>query len=878
MKKKLIGLLVVALCFTLVLAACTASEPQITSQTTEITDVYIGDEVAIPQVVATDEKDGDITSNVTVKVVRSGRTVAIKDNKFVPTESGEYNIVYSVTNSSKKTGSFNIKVTVKDKIVIGYDARTVSGLTDEIIANFKVALQAYVDDNFNGALVVVRGYNQTTIDAVELGQQINADGDCDILMGFGSNLSTSTESSGSGVSTLAKQKVPMAGKTSSNAMRYVYKVKETNISNAIYNWICTEGGDAQESLKIPPQTKLVIGWDGRTATTGLTEEIMSNFTVALTEYLSTLGDYSTIVPEIRKYDAETTQEIGAQINAAGDVDVLVGFGANVNLSSGANVACVHMAQTQMGGKSRYVCQLNEGALSALVYDWLIAGNASEALALPTVVVAYNNTITALSNEIIFSFTGAVNDAKLGLTVQVQGYATKEDANSADILLGFDGQGTTESATIIVASQDTIVERTNDKESTKAVFAWMQTTDAEDSLSDIEKTTSIVLAFDMRTSSGLTEEIKADVIEAFKQYLVANGYDLSTLTITDKSYTGDSSVIVGELINTDGDVDILIGSGGNMFTDWGSTPAGVVTFEERSAFDVAIGTKTKRSIARLSKTNLSVLAYSFLTSESGRKVLSSAVEIAYNSNLEVSQTVLAQFNQAIKDADFGVNVTFTSYDSAELASNASILLGFDSIQSQLTQVISVNGVDKNLDKIETSAVVNMIYTWMQTQPAIDALVEPSQDEEVSQVVVGWWSYYNTNPGDKSGLTESQVTAYASALKTYLESKGYQNVQVVVVAFSDSTAKKMGDSIRAYNEANSSAPVDIMLGVGSNFNLSSGANITTASMRGVYEVNNVSNRYFATVQNYGTNTQIVKDALDWTISEAGLAELGSVTKTN
>ena len=70
---------------------------------------------------------------------------------------------------------------------------------------------------------------------------------------------------------------------------------------------------------------------------------------------------------------------------------------------------------------------------------------------------------------------------------------------------------------------------------------------------------------------------------------------------------------------------------------------------------------------------------------------------------------------------------------------------------------------------------------------------------------------------------------------------------------------------------------MLGVGSNFNLSTGANITTASMRGVYKINSASTRYFATVQKYDTNTQIVKDTLDWTISEAGLATLGSVTKT-
>ena len=535
MKKRLILLLVITLCFTLILAACSSSEPQITSQTTTITDVYIGDEVAIPQVVATDEKDGDITSKVTVKVVRTGSTVAIKDNKFTPTESGEYNIVYSVTNSSKKTSSFFIKVTVKDKIVIGYDARTVSGLTDEIMANFKVALQAYVDANFNGALIVIRGYNQTTINAVELGQQINADGDCDILLGFGSNLSTSTESSGSGVLTVSKQKVPMAGKTSTNAMRYVYKVKETNISNAVYDWICTEGGDAQESLKVPPQTKLVIGWDGRTATTGLTDEIMANFAVALTEYLSTLEDYSAIVPEIRKYDAESTQEIGTQIKEAGDVDVLVGFGANVNLESGANIPCVHMGQIEMGGKTRYVCQLNEGGLSALVYQWLLAGNASESLALPTVVVAYNNTIATISQEIISTFSGAANDANLGLKVQVQGYATKAEASAADILLGFDGQGSVENATITVASQNTIVERTNERQSTKALFDWMQTEDAAEALSDIQKTTTIVLAFDMRTSSGLTEQIKADVVQAFEQYLVANNYDLTTLTISTRDY-------------------------------------------------------------------------------------------------------------------------------------------------------------------------------------------------------------------------------------------------------------------------------------------------------------------------------------------------------
>ena len=104
------------------------------------------------------------------------------------------------------------------ELVIGWDAREdLSGLNERIMENFQAALNNFVQELNVGELnVVVRRYWAET--TPEIGVMIRNDADVDVLLGFGDNISSSTEagggSGGGGVPIVElKGNIPMGGKT-----------------------------------------------------------------------------------------------------------------------------------------------------------------------------------------------------------------------------------------------------------------------------------------------------------------------------------------------------------------------------------------------------------------------------------------------------------------------------------------------------------------------------------------------------------------------------------------------------------------------------------------------------------------------------------------
>ncbi len=113
------------------------------------------------------------------------------------------------------------------------------------------------------------------------------------------------------------------------------------------------------------------------------------------------------------------------------------------------------------------------------------------------------------------------------------------------------------------------------------------------------------------TSGLSDEIVKKLEKPLIEYLKSKGYETDSLTIEFRSYDGDVATM-GSNVNSDGDVDILIGVGGNI-----TSKGNVETIEMAS--DIPMGGKSRTNV-RLSDTDLSKDAFIFLNSTDATNLL------------------------------------------------------------------------------------------------------------------------------------------------------------------------------------------------------------------------------------------------------------------
>lgn len=107
-----------------------------------------------------------------------------------------------------------------------------------------------------------------------------------------------------------------------------------------------------------------------------------------------------------------------------------------------------------------------------------------------------------------------------------------------------------------------------------------------------------------STSGLTEDIVSSFTDAMKRYLDAQGYDTAALDIDVRGYEGNVADM-GAAINGEGDVDVVIGVGGNFTATDG---ANVEALETQG--DIPMGGKS-RYIALLTDKELASLVYQWL---------------------------------------------------------------------------------------------------------------------------------------------------------------------------------------------------------------------------------------------------------------------------
>ena len=244
-----------------------------------------------------------------------------------------------------------------DIAVAWYDKEKTSGLNQGVMDEFLTALKAflttqgYTPDSMD---IVVRGY------AGNVGPTCGAimdDGDIDIMVGWAA--ASNIEGTGGmkrGVDFL--QNYGNIKLTGASKARYTAKLSDSEVANKVYQWILStyagKGGatkdyDVADTPVVPDpdpdpnpdDTKLTI------TDTILTVSVWSNEGTWVSDaqlaklkedfnaYLTKRGvDVSTLVITWKVEEATKVAELGASVNAAGNIDFILGCGANVTTKGG----------------------------------------------------------------------------------------------------------------------------------------------------------------------------------------------------------------------------------------------------------------------------------------------------------------------------------------------------------------------------------------------------------------------------------------------------------------------------------------------------------------------------------------------------------------
>ena len=129
---------------------------------------------------------------------------------------------------------------------------------------------------------------------------------------------------------------------------------------------------------------MVFGWwevkdpaDPDKVTSHLTKQTVRLFYANIINYLKASGatDENIANIQFRDYSSDTVANMGAAINADGDVDIMIGVGNNINSTAGVtlyNSSNDYKFQTPMGdGTARYVACLSTATeLGVSTYTWL----------------------------------------------------------------------------------------------------------------------------------------------------------------------------------------------------------------------------------------------------------------------------------------------------------------------------------------------------------------------------------------------------------------------------------------------------------------------------------------------------------------------------
>lgn len=576
-----------------------------------------------------------------------------------------------------------------DIAVAWYDKEKTSGLNQGVMDEFLTALKAflttqgYTPDSMD---IVVRGY------AGNVGPTCGAimdDGDIDIMVGWAA--ASNIEGTGGmkrGVDFL--QNYGNIKLTGASKARYTAKLSDSEVVNKVYQWILStyagEGGatkdyDVADTPVVPDpdptptpdpnpdDTKLTI------TDTILTVSVWSNEGTWVSDaqlaklkedfnaYLTKRGvDVSTLVITWKVEEATKVAELGASVNAAGNIDFILGCGANVTTKGGVeNVEKIAISSNDyMTG--RMIAVLNKDnprQLAKILWEFVSGTKFPEAETpvdpdptptpdpkpTPDTSVDYGKKLTVsiwnntkggwITEEQIAKLktdfeayltekgldvstlsitwrveTDVTNVAALVAAVKAAGdvdfvLTCGKNVNSDGNLTNLEKLQVAESPYMAANRYIAVLNKDNPRLLAKVLYKFISGQDYPESdtaltITDKELTVSI---WNNKKGEWITTEqidkLKAD----FEAYLTSKGVDLTTITINWKVETDVTNVaaLVNSVNNSKKTVDFVLACGNNVNSD------GNLTNLEKIKFGSTDYMKDGRFIALLHKDKPNQLA-------------------------------------------------------------------------------------------------------------------------------------------------------------------------------------------------------------------------------------------------------------------------------
>lgn len=576
-----------------------------------------------------------------------------------------------------------------DIAVAWYDKEKTSGLNQGVMDEFLTALKAflttqgYTPDSMD---IVVRGY------AGNVGPTCGAimdDGDIDIMVGWAA--ASNIEGTGGmkrGVDFLQNYgniKLTGAGKA-----RYTAKLSDSEVANKVYQWILStyagEGGatkdyDVADTPVVPDpdptptpdpnpdDTKLTITdtiltvsvWSNKG--TWVSDAQLAKLKEDFNAYLTKRGvDVSTLVITWKVEEATKVAELGASVNAAGNIDFILGCGANVTTKGGVeNVEKIAISSNDyMTG--RMIAVLNKDnprQLAKILWEFVSGTKFPEAETpvdpdptptpdpepTPDTSVDYGKKLTVsiwnntkggwITEEQIAKLktdfeayltekgldvsslsitwrveTDVTNVAALVAAVKAAGdvdfvLACGKNVNSDGNLTNLEKLQVAESPYMATNRYIAVLNKDNPSLLAKVLYKFISGQDYPESdtaltITDKELTVSI---WNNKKGEWITTEqidkLKAD----FEAYLTSKGVDLTTITINWKVETDVTNVaaLVNSVNNSKKTVDFVLACGNNVNSD------GNLTNLEKIKFGSTDYMKDGRFIALLHKDKPNQLA-------------------------------------------------------------------------------------------------------------------------------------------------------------------------------------------------------------------------------------------------------------------------------
>lgn len=386
-------------------------------------------------------------------------------------------------------------------------------------------------------------------------------------------------------------------------------------------------------------------------------------------YIQGLSKSYTV--EFRVYIGDEFKQVAdfcAGVNNDGDIDVIIGAGNTVNASNGID----YIARADMitaGFTDRKAALLTDTERAEEFFGWITGrGTASATI---NFVVNGNTTIGTVSELLGTSVSAPSVDAPTGF--EFIGWATEENATAAQV---------TVSSLNYAAVQEYL---TSGAVTFYPVF--------EEVISEPAADTTLKVSVWTKGGSWVTADELNAIKSGFETYLIAEGIDLTTITITYVEAVGTKVADLVNEVNTAGDFDFVIGCGKS---------SGDLVYKEKEEIGAHVFA-AGRYIARLTDNTLAVQLYEYITSIPAPAAQDTTLKVSVwtKGGSWVKEDELASIKSGFESylTGLGIDVTTLTLTYVETATSGVAALGqevntagdFDIIIGCGTNVTTTGGV-------------------------------------------------------------------------------------------------------------------------------------------------------------------------------------------